>query len=188
MATEAGAITVLLRQAAAGDGHAEEELLRTLYLELRQLARRHMRNERRSHTLQPTALVNEAYVRLLRGHAPEWKDRAHFFAVASNVMRRILVDHARRRQTAKRGHGVEPEELRDAGDPNGSHSPDIVLAVDQALSALAESDPRKARIVELRFFSGLTEEEVAHVLGISVRTAKREWSVAKAWLYHQLNR
>jgi RNA polymerase sigma factor (TIGR02999 family) len=179
-------ITALLHQAAAGDRAAEDELLRTLYAELHQLARRQMRQERREHTLQPTALVNEAYVRLLRGRDADFRDRAHFFAVASTVMRRILVDHARRRSASKRGDGVEPIELRDDDGVALSHRPEIVLAVDRALSELATLHPRQARVVELRFFAGMTEEEIGALLEISSRTVKREWTAAKAWLYQHL--
>jgi len=181
-----GRITQLLHRAAAGDHDAEGDLLRSLYDELHRLARRHMRNERHQLTLQPTALVNEAYVRLMRGADATWTDRVHFFAAASNAMRRILVDHARRRAAAKRGNGAVVEELQeDAGQV--AHSPELVLAVDAALAGLADTAPRQARIVELRFFAGLTEDEIASLLDISSRTVKREWTKAKAFLYDQLH-
>ena len=141
-----------------------------------------MRGERKDHTLQPTALVNEAYVRLLRGGEHDWRDRAHFLAVASTVMRRILVDHARRRAAAKRRHADDPS----PPDVGGRHTPEVILAVDDALTRLAVSNPRQARIVELRFFAGLTDDEVASVLGVSPRTVKRDWATAKAWLYERL--
>ena len=179
-------ITALLHLAVAGDRQAEEELLRTLFAELHQLARRQMRQERRQHTLQPTALINEAYVRLLRGGRVDFRDRAHFFAVASTVMRRVLVDHARRRVANKRGDGAEPVELRDEDGVATPHPPETVLAIDAALATLAASHPRQARVVELRFFAGMTEEEIAVLLDVSSRTVKREWTLAKAWLYQYL--
>ena len=181
-----GRITQLLHRAVAGDPAAEADLLQALYGELHRLARRHMRHERRQVTMQPTALVNEAYVRLLRGADAAWADRVHFFAAASTAMRRILVDHARRRAAVKRGDGVVVEELQEHA-MQVAHSPETVLAIDAALAGLAETAPRQARIVELRFFAGLTEEEIAGLLDISTRTVKREWTRAKAFLYGQLH-
>jgi RNA polymerase sigma-70 factor, ECF subfamily len=178
-----GRVTSLLREAAAGDSSAEQDLLHLVHAELKRIALRRMRGERKDHTLQPTALVNEAYVRLLRGGPQTWNDRTHFLAVASNVMRRILVDHARRR-TAHKSQRLEEPPKPPAVD--AAHSPDTILAVDEALAELARSDARQARIVEMRFFSGLTDEEVATVLEISVRTVKRDWAAAKAWLYARL--
>jgi len=186
MPETSGRITQLLHRAAAGDRDAEGALLQALYDELHRLARRHMRNERRQVTLQPTALVNEAYVRLLRGADADWANRVHFLAAASTAMRRILVDHARRRAAVKRGNGAVPEELYD-GAGQVAHSPETLLAVDAALAKLAHTAPRQARIVEMRFFAGLTEEEIAGVLDISSRTVKREWTKAKAFLYDQLH-
>ena len=186
MPETSGRITQLLHRAAAGDRDAEGVLLQALYDELHRVARRHMRNERRQVTLQPTALVNEAYLRLMRGADAGWANRSHFFAAASTAMRRILVDHARRRAAVKRGNGAAPEELDDeAGQV--AHSPETLLAIDAALAELAQSEPRQARIVEMRFFAGLTEEEIAGVLDISSRTVKREWTKAKAFLYDQLH-
>lgn len=182
-----GPITVLLRRAAAGDLHAESDLLQALYGELHRLARLHMRGERPGHTLQPTALVHEAYCRLMRGADGAWQDRQHFLNVASNVMRRVLVDYARRRATDKRGNGMFANELRDVGMAL-SHSPELILAVDAALAQLAAINARQARIVQMRFFAGLTEGEIAAVLGISSRTVKRDWNAAKAWLYERLER
>lgn len=188
MADGVGAITALLKRAGTGDRLAEDELLRCLYQELHQIARRHMRGERRDHTLQPTALVHEAYVRLLGGVGQTWDGRVQFLAAASTTMRHILVDHARRRATAKRGGSrvrdyaaVEVDPL-----PGGAHSPERVLAVDAALELLRVADPRKGRVVELRFFVGFSDEEVAQVLGVSLRTVKRDWALAKAWLYQNL--
>lgn len=185
MANSPGQITALLRQAVGGNHTAEDALLRAVYAELHRLAVRHMRKEGRLHTLQPTALVNEAYVRLLRGGEQDWNDRVHFLAAASIVMRRVLVDHARRRAAAKRGANPAVGELEDWIGAE-QHAPETILAVDQALSRLAEAEPRQARIVEMRFFSGLTDQEVADALKVSVRTVKRDWSLAKAWLYTQL--
>lgn len=182
----AGDITELLKRAASGDHTAEERLLQVLYTELRQIASRHLRRERPGHTLQPTELVNEAYVRIMRPVTPpQWADRSHFFAVASTAMRRVLVDHARRRATAKRDGGVKVEhDVETVGA--GEHSPERILSIDAALTRLARTEPRQARIVELRFFTGLTDEEVAGLLGISSRTVKRDWAAAKAWLYATL--
>ena len=183
-------ITSLLRRAAGGDAGAEHELLQSLYVELRSLARRHMRAERLGHTLQPSALVNEAYLRLLRGKDRHWQDRVHFLATASRVMRNILVDHARRRTTAKRGLGAVALEVDDnrLELATARHPPERIIAVDEALTALGQSEPRRAQIVELRFFAGMTDEEIAGFLRLSLRTVRRDWAVAKAWLYRYLGR
>jgi RNA polymerase sigma-70 factor, ECF subfamily len=185
MAATSRAITRLLDRVTSGDQQAEAELLESLYGELHRLATRHMRGERASHTLQPTALVNEAYVRLLRGAGGKWRDRMHFLAVASTVMRRVLVDHARRRTAGKRGSGAVVIEMHE-DDGAYAPSPETILAVDEALTELSVSSPRQARIVELRFFAGLTEDEIAELLGVSSRTVKRDWIVAKARLYTRL--
>jgi RNA polymerase sigma factor (TIGR02999 family) len=183
-----GAVTSLLKRVGEGDRAAEDELLRVLYRELHRIARRHMRGERRDHTLQPTALVNEAYVRLLRGASQTWEGRVQFLAAASATMRNILVDHARRRAAAKRGGGRVREENETEAERalGGGHSPERIMAIDEALSRLGRDAPRKGRIVELRFFVGFTDEEVAQALGISLRTVKRDWALAKAWLYQEL--
>jgi RNA polymerase sigma-70 factor (ECF subfamily) len=179
-------ITTWLRAAAAGDASAEEQLVLALYDDLHRLARRHIRAERSDHTLQPTALVNEVYLRLMRGSGFSWHDRVHFFAAASTAMRRVLVEHARRRTAAKRGSGMVPVELIDVADWQLQHSPERILAVDQALQLLEKDAPRRERIVQLKFFGGLTEEEIAAILGVSTRTVKREWATAKAFLYAHL--
>lgn len=185
MAT-AGDITDLLKRAAAGDATAEERLLQSLYVELRRIAAAYLRRERAGHSLQPTELVNEAYVRIMRpATPPQWQDRSHFFAIASTAMRRVLVDHARRRTSTKRQGGIKVDDDVDAM-PGVEHTPERILAIDAALTRLARIDGRQARIVELRFFSGLTEEEVAGLLGISTRTVKRDWAAAKSWLYANL--
>jgi RNA polymerase sigma factor (TIGR02999 family) len=179
-------VTRLLIDWSRGDEAALDELLPIVYSELRRVARRELRRERAGHTLQPTALVNELYLRLVEQRRASWENRAQFFAVAAQIMRRILVDHARAQVAAKRG-GLAPRlSLSEAGDI-GTEPAHEVLAVDMALTRLASLDADQARIVELRFFSGLTVEETAHVLGRSPRTIKREWRLARAWLYGQLS-
>jgi RNA polymerase sigma-70 factor, ECF subfamily len=180
-----GDITHLLAGLRAGSQEAEAELIRIVYGELRRMAARYMRSERSDHTLQATALVHEAYVRLLDQRDKDWQNRAHFFGVAAQVMRRILVDHARTRRAVKRGCGQHALSLDDI-PLLATEQADEIIALDEALSNLAQFDARQSRIVEMRFFAGLSEEEIAHILGISVRTVKRDWSVAKAWLYAQL--
>jgi RNA polymerase sigma-70 factor (ECF subfamily) len=187
VAASAGRNTEQLAALRSGDRQAESILASLVYDELRARARQYMRRERPDHTLQPTALVNEAFLKLLRHQSIAWQDRAHFIAVASTVMRQILVDHARRRGAAKRpgaGQQVELEDRHAALDPQL----DRLLALDEALTRLAEMDPRQARLVELIYFGGLTEEETAEALGISVRTVKRDWASARAWLQAQLRR
>jgi RNA polymerase sigma factor (TIGR02999 family) len=180
-----GEITSLLSAARRGDRTAESRLADRIYGELRRIAASHMRHERRDHTLQTTALVNEAYLRLIRGGEMDWQGRAHFFASASTIMRHILVDYARQRAAAKRPDGNFRVELHDlhAGKNPGI---DQILILDEALSRLAEMDPRQARLVEMRYFAGLNEEEIAAAMGISVRTVKRDWRSARAWLQAQL--
>jgi RNA polymerase sigma factor (TIGR02999 family) len=156
-----------------------------VYDELRRVARQSLRHERSGHTLQPTALVNEAYLKLVDLHRLQWQDRAHFFAVSAQLIRRILVDHARRHAAAKRGGGVRPVTLEALREPG--LEPELnVVALDDTLSRLAMLDARQARLVELRFFGGLNVAETAEVLGISSATVKREWRTAKAWLYREL--
>lgn len=156
-----------------------------VYNELRRLAGRYMRGERADHTLQPTALVHEAYPRLIGQHEVAWQNRSHFYGVAARLMRNILVDHARARQAHKRGGQEQKVTFDEALEFAGGERTDV-LALDEALSRLAQRDPRQARIVELRFFGGLSENEAAEVLGISVRTVKRDWAVARAWLYREI--
>jgi len=146
-----------------------------------------MRQERPDHTLQATALVHEAYLRLAGEKEISWQNRAHFYGVAANIMRRILVDHARAKQAKKRG-GSDQEVSFDEAVLAQPEAPKDFLAIDEALERLAERDPRQSRIVELRFFGGLSEEETAEVLGISVRTVKRDWQVARAWLYKEISK
>jgi RNA polymerase sigma factor (TIGR02999 family) len=182
-----GEITKQLGALRRGDRRAESILAELLYDDLHARARQYMRRERPDHTLQPTALVNEAFVKLLRNAAIEWQDRAHFLAVASVVMRRILVDHARSRLAAKNAGGRQRVEL---DDRYAAQRPELdrLLIVDEALTQLTQVDERQGRLVELIFFGGLTEEEAAEALGISARTVKRDWRAARAWLQVQLRR
>jgi RNA polymerase sigma factor (TIGR02999 family) len=178
-------ITALLDDWGRGDSRALDRLLPLVYAELRRVAARQLRHERDGHSLQPTALVHEAYLRLVGQRQVHWQNRAHFFAVSAQVMRRILVDHARRRKAAKRGDDVERVSL--AQDIAAPASDAIsVLALDRALDRLAGVDPALARIVELRAFGGLTVDEAALVLKVSPSTAKRDWRTARAWLVREL--
>jgi RNA polymerase sigma factor (TIGR02999 family) len=178
-------VTALLSEWGRGNPNALNELLPHVYAELRRIAARQLRAERVGHTLQPTALVHEVYLRLVDQRNVDWRDRAHFFGVAALVMRRILVDHARRHKASKRGDGlprVSIDEAKEAAAPDGIS----LLALDQALDRLAGVDADLARIVELRAFGGLTIEEAACVLKMSPTTAKREWRTAKAWLTREM--
>jgi len=178
-------VTALLLDWSRGNRAALDQLLPLVYAELRRMAGRQLRSERVGHTLQPTALVHEMYLRIVDQRQVDWQNRAHFFGVAAQVMRRILVDHARRRKADKRGEGAPSVSIDDA--PDVAASDDIpVLALDHALDRLQRIDPGLARIVELRAFGGLTIEEAAHVLEVSPSTAKREWRTAKAWLSREL--
>jgi RNA polymerase sigma-70 factor (ECF subfamily) len=177
-------VSVLLRAWSEGDQTALEKLVPIVYDELHTLARRYMRRERPGHSLQTTALVNEAYMRLVDYKRMQWQDRAHFFAVSAQLMRRILVEHARR-HNLKRGRDLVHISIDEAAMLGGNEDCDPV-ALDDALNSLARIDPRKARIVELRFFGGLSMEETAEVLKISTITVKRDWRAAKAWLYREL--
>ncbi len=178
-------VTKLLREWSEGDSAARDELMPLVYHELHRRASAYLRRERRDHTLQPTALIHEAYLRLIKQDRAAWQNRAQFFGVASEIMRRILVDHARGGRMAKRSGRwvrVTLDERVAEGRP-----PDIdVLALDEALGRLSEFDPRKSRIAELRFFGGLSLEETGHVLGISVATVERDWQAARAWLFAAL--
>ncbi len=180
-------VTQLLVRLKSGDARALDRLMPLVHDELRRLARARMRNERGSHTLQATALAHEAYLRLVDLDRIDWRGRAHFFAVASGVMRRILIDHARRRRAARRGGGAEHVAFDDALQAADTR-PEALVALDEALERLAALDGRQARIVELRFFGGLSVEETGEVLGVSARTVKREWAVARAWLRAELGR
>ena len=180
-----GGVTRLLLSWGDGDESAIREIMPLVYRELRRIALNHMRRERSDHTLQPTALVHEAYLRLVDQTSVNWKNSAQFFALASTMMRRILVNHAKNRQTAKRGGSVIKVPLDLAGD--AAEKRDVTLIVlDEALDDLATRDARKARIVELKFFGGLTTKEIAEVLRVSVATVENDWRMARAWLYREV--
>lgn len=178
-------VTRLLVDWGNGDQAALDELIPLVHDELRRLARSYMRRESQSHTLQTSALVNEAYLRLVNQKSVQWQNRAHFFGVAAQLMRRILVDHARSRSRAKRGGGAQMVSLSE----QAVISKEVVevIALDEALNNLAELDPRKSQIVEMKFFGGLTNEEVAEVLKVTSRTVEREWRKAKAWLHRAIS-
>ena len=179
-------VTALLGDWSRGDRTALNRLLPLVYAELRRVAARQLRNERADHTLQPTALVHEVFIRLVDQRRVDWQNRAHFFGVAANVMRRILVDHARRHGARKRGEGVRSVSIDEARDVAATPNEMPVLALDHVLGRLETVDPELAKIVELRAFGGLTIEEMAHVLGVSPSTVKRDWRTAKAWLNREL--
>ncbi len=179
-------VTALLSEMAEGSDSAAQKLVPIVYEELKQLARRYMRRERADHTLQTTALVHEAYVKLVGQESVKWQGRSHFFAVAAQIMRRILCDHARRNLRLKRGGACQILPLDEALAFTPQHS-DELLKLDGALDRLATLDARQSRIVELRFFAGLTVEETAEFLGISPKTVKRDWAVARAWLHAEVS-
>jgi RNA polymerase sigma factor (TIGR02999 family) len=179
-------ITQLLLAWGAGDAKALEQLMPLVLDELRSLARGYMNRQRPGHTLQTSALVNEAYLRLVDSSRVQWKSRAHFFAVSAQLMRRVLVDFARARQNLKRGGGARKVSLDEALVVASGQGEELI-ALDDALTTLAALNPRQSRIVELRYFGGLSEEETAEALGVSVRTVRRDWSLARAWLYRELN-
>ncbi|MEZ5400949.1 MAG: sigma-70 family RNA polymerase sigma factor [Bryobacteraceae bacterium] len=183
----AGDVTRLLIDWSGGSNQALDQLMPLVYAELRRIARNHLRREDISHTLQSTALVHEAFFRLIDQKQVNWQNRAHFYAVSARMMRRILVDHARRHLAEKRGSGVTmlaiDERLAGAGEREFS-----LVALDDALGALEQLDAQQAKLVELRFFAGLSVEETAEVLGVSAATVKRHWVTAKAWLYRELAR
>jgi RNA polymerase sigma factor (TIGR02999 family) len=185
MPAEAGQVTYLLRAWADGDQQAFDQLLPLVHAELYRLARAYMARERRDHTLQTTALINEAFIRLTGARQLKWQDRAHFFGIAARLMRRVLVDHARARASQKRGGGAHRVSLDNplvlAAEPQLD-----VVALDGALEALAAVDERKSRVVELRFFGGLSVGETAEVLQVSPDTVKRDWRLAKLWLLREL--
>jgi RNA polymerase sigma-70 factor (ECF subfamily) len=180
-------ITQLLVAWSEGDQAAMERLTPVVYAELHRLAARHMAGERPGHLLQTTALVNEAYLRLIDWKNVKWQNRAHFFGMAAHMMRRILVDFARNQGREKRGAGAIRVPLSEATDAASPRSADLV-AIDDALKTLETLDQRQSRVVELRFFGGLSLEETAAALGVSVGTVRRDWSLAQAWLYKELNR
>jgi len=178
-------ITELLAEWRDGKQSALDELYPLVYDELHRLARRYMSRERKGHTLQTTALIHEAYVRLVDQKNVQWANRSHFFAISAQIMRRILIDHARRHAYAKRGGGARQVSLEEAAIVVPDHSEEL-LRLDEALKSLAEMDPRRSQVVELRYFGGLNNEEIAGVLHISENTVTRDWNMARAWLYQQL--
>src|SRR5215472_14694604 len=178
MDLQTGEITRLLGEIRAGKQEAEAQLLALLYDDLRRLAASYLRRERPDHTLQPTALVHEAYLRLVDQPEQNWQNRAHFLGVSAHIMRQILIDHARKRCAAKRGGCQQPLTL-DESVVRGVQRSEELVALDDALLKLEAFDKRQSRVVELRFFAGMTEEEISHVLGVSTRTVKREWNVAR---------
>jgi RNA polymerase sigma-70 factor (ECF subfamily) len=181
-----GEVTRLLAEVKLGRSDALDRLIGSVYGELRRIAGRQMRSERTGHTLQPTALVHEAFLRLMDQSPADWQNRAQFFGIAAQVMRRLLVDHARRRRAAKRGIAVAlNEELLQLGP--GADQTDEILAVDEVLARLADLNSRQARVVELRYFGGLSVEETAEALGIGTRTVKLDWAMAKGWMKSQLS-
>jgi RNA polymerase sigma factor (TIGR02999 family) len=187
MAVSRAEVTQLLQQWSGGRQEALDQLLPAIYGELKRLAGSYLRRERRDHTLQATALVHEAFLKLVDQRDVRWQNRAHFFGIAAQIMRRILVDHARAHAASKRGSGERPVALDEALVV--APAPDVdLLALDEALTRLAAMDTQQSRVVELRFFGGLTMEETAEVLGISPATVGREWTLAKAWLYAELGR
>jgi RNA polymerase sigma factor (TIGR02999 family) len=177
-------ITQLLVEWSDGNQSALDELYPLVYDELHRLARRYMSRERKGHTLQTTALINEAYVRLVDQRNVHWANRSHFFAISAQIMRRILIDHARRHAYAKRGGGAQQISLDEAAVVSGQASE--LLRLDEALQSLAEMDLRRSQVVELRYFGGLSNEEIAGVLKVSENTVTRDWNMARAWLYQQL--
>lgn len=186
MSTESTQITRYLQDWRNGNASALDEILPLVYDELRRIARRYRAKERGEHTLQTTEIINEAYLKLLNQNENDWQDRTHFFAVASRVMRNLLVDYARTKNYQKRGNGAEKVSLEDVAlftpEPD-----EKILALDEALTRLAKFDERKSKLVELRYFGGLSALETAEVLGVSEITVKREWLKAKAWLYNELS-
>ena len=182
-------ITNLLKRWQSGDAQALEDVTPLVYRELHQIASRYLSRERRDHTLQSTALVHEAFVKLVDQRRVDWQNRAHFFAIAAQLMRRVLVDYARRTGRVKRGGDVERVTLDDALVPGPSGrglALEDILSIDHALEELHQLDPRQSQIVEMRYFGGLTVEEIAETIGLSEGTVKREWVAARAWLYRRL--
>jgi RNA polymerase sigma-70 factor (ECF subfamily) len=179
-------ITQLLAEWSNGNQTALDKLYPLVYDELHKMANRYMKRERKDHTLQTTALINEAYVRLVDQKNVHWENRAHFFAISAQIMRRILIDHARRHAYAKRGGGAQRVSLDETAMVASDPASDMLL-LDEALNRLAEMDPRRGQVVELRYFGGLNNEEIAGVLKISENTVTRDWNMARAWLYQELS-
>lgn len=187
MTDEAKEVTQLLLAWSAGEPGAENDLFPLVYDELKRIARRYLRRERDDHTLQPTALVNEAYLRLVDQTRADWQNRAQFYGIAATMMRRILVNHARDQAAAKRGGGAQKVSLEDVSVSIEEQTTDLV-ALDDALSQLAKVDQRKERVVELIYFAGLDHKETAEILGVSEKTIQRDWQMAKLWLLRELSK
>lgn len=185
--TSSQQLTQMLIQLSEGNAQMVDDILPLIYDELRRLAGNYLRRERSDHTLQPTALVHEAYIKLIDQTQVKWQNRAHFFGIAANIMRRILVDYARQHKAEKRGGAAEKMPLEEEILIVSEGKSAELLALDEALENLAKMDPQKSKIVELRYFGGLSVEETAEVLGVSEITVKRHWRMAKAWLYGQLS-
>jgi|HubBroStandDraft_4_1064222.scaffolds.fasta_scaffold09673_2 RNA polymerase sigma-70 factor (ECF subfamily) len=185
MEAERGEVTILLAKLTKGNQEAASKLIPLVYAEMRRLAGAYMRRERGDHTLQPTALVNEAYLKLVEQRSVDWQSRSHFFGIAAQVMRRILVDHARGHMRDKRGGGQKPVPIDEALVFAPEQSEEF-LKLDDALERLTKLDERQGKIVELRFFGGLTVDQTADLMGISAKTVKRDWSMAKAWLHGEM--
>lgn len=186
MALDPGDVTALLAELAHGNQAAAERLVPLVYAELKRMARGYMRRERPDHTLQTTALVHEAYLRLVHQRRTDWQSRSHFFGIAAQMMRRVLLDHARAHLRGKRGGARQNLRLDEALSFSAEQSEELVR-LDEALERLSTFDPRQSKIVELRFFEGLSVEETSEILGISPKTVKRDWAVAKAWLHGELS-
>ncbi len=186
MPSDTGGVTLLLQRWTDGDSEALNELIPMVYSELQMLAHRQLRHERPGHTLQTTALVNEAYLRLVGSGSKEWKNRGHFLAVCAQILRQVLVDAARTRRAAKRNMGQVALQLDDDTPALGAQSDSGLIALNDSLEALAKLDPMKARIVDLKYFGGFGVEEIASLLEVSTATVKRHWAVAKVWLFQQL--
>lgn len=184
MESDGAEVTQLLKAMHAGDSRAADKLLPLVYQELHRLARSYMRRERAEHTLQPTALINEAYLRLAHDDV-DWQNRGHFIGVAAQVMRRVLVDYARQHKAEMRGGGLKRVELQE-GLAISTDQMDDVVVLDEALGRLAEHNPRQARVVELRYFGGLSIDEVAAIVGVTPRSVKRDWALARVWLFREL--
>ena len=186
MSEPPGDVTLLLKQAKGGDAEAMAKLMPLVYAELRRLAEHYMRGERPGHTLQPTAVVHEAYLRLVGVDRLDWQNRAQFLGVAAQFMRRILINHARERIAAKRG-GIGGRADVDVADLASTEKPEEMMAIDIAITRLSELNPEQSRVVEMRYFGGMSVEETAEAMSISPRTVKRHWALAKAWLHAELS-
>ena len=187
MSDDAAQVTQLLREWVAGDERARDRLVPLVYETLRRLAQHYLSDERHAQTLQPTALVHEAYVRLVQQKLSDWQSRGHFYGVAAHMMRQVLVDHARRRLSDKRGAGAVHVELEEAFSITAGGKPLEILALNDALEELTHADERRCRTIELRYFSGFSEEEIAQTLSVSVATVRRDLRAAEAWLCARLN-